>query len=149
MPRNAILPCGRPADTCTSSSSQGVRVRMGFHVGTPMVKESPMTGRTDYFGRDVNYAARVSSARTGGQIITSSVTMEQLLECCVTHDGECAIYDLDMRPDPSSPPPFGMEIGRQYDLPGLECSVEYLGKVVLKGIRNDPHGECLYQVSPQ
>ena len=129
---------------------QGVRVRVGFHAGTPMVRESPITGRTDYFGRDVNYAARVSSAGTGGQIITSSATVRELLQCCAPHDDAEPLFGLDpswARLDASQPPPFGMEVGRQYPLPGLECSLEYLGRVVLRGIRNDQYGECLYQVA--
>ena len=60
-------------------SAKGLRVRMGFHVGSPKGKENPVTGRSDYFGKDVNYAARVSACGAGGQIILSAVAMEALL----------------------------------------------------------------------
>jgi len=41
---------------------RGLRVRMGVHTGTPVRRRDPTTGRSDFFGPDVNRAARLSSA---------------------------------------------------------------------------------------
>ncbi|MHC4839500.1 MAG: adenylate/guanylate cyclase domain-containing protein [Planctomycetota bacterium] len=48
----------------------GLRVRMGFHKGTPICEPDPR-GKMDYFGPMVNLAARVSAAANGGQILCS------------------------------------------------------------------------------
>ena len=117
----AIVSHGAAA-ACICACAQGVRVRMGFHVGMPMCKESPLTGRTDYFGRDVNYAARVASVGTGGQIIISSMVVKELLKY-LSDESNADTFDGD------KPSPFGLEPGHHYNLPALGCSVEYLGKV--------------------
>eukprot|EP00163_Fabomonas_tropica_P001243 TRINITY_DN1094_c0_g2_i1.p1 TRINITY_DN1094_c0_g2~~TRINITY_DN1094_c0_g2_i1.p1 ORF type:complete len:2257 (+),score=384.66 TRINITY_DN1094_c0_g2_i1:614-7384(+) len=49
----------------------GLRVRIGAHVGNPLCTKDPNTGRMDYFGPDVNRAARVSGAAHGGQVVVS------------------------------------------------------------------------------
>lgn len=51
---------------------RGVRVRMGVHIGRPTAVLSPQTGRTDYVGRMVNKASRISRAGYGGQILVSA-----------------------------------------------------------------------------
>jgi class 3 adenylate cyclase/tetratricopeptide (TPR) repeat protein len=52
---------------------QGVRVRMGVHVGTPIRTSDPLTGRADYYGPMVNRAARIGAAAHGGQVLASAV----------------------------------------------------------------------------
>jgi predicted ATPase/class 3 adenylate cyclase/Flp pilus assembly protein TadD len=72
---------------------RGLRVRMGVHTGTPDCQPDPVTGRMDYFGREVNRAARVGSVGHGGQLLVSEATWE-----AVGKDGLPAgtvIEDLD------------------------------------------------------
>ncbi len=45
-----------------------IRVRMGLHTGTASMREG------DYFGPDVNIAARIEQAAHGGQILASAAT---------------------------------------------------------------------------
>lgn len=51
---------------------RGLRVRMGIHVGKPIVEKDPVTGRYDYFGPVVNRSARVEGQAAGGQIVISN-----------------------------------------------------------------------------
>ncbi len=50
---------------------RGLRVRMGVHGGDVEAEIDPVTGRTDYFGRVVNCAARLVQAAHGGQVLVS------------------------------------------------------------------------------
>ncbi|MEC7750850.1 MAG: adenylate/guanylate cyclase domain-containing protein [Myxococcota bacterium] len=54
----------------THESFQGLRVRMGVHTGRPECRENHR-GDMDYFGSDVNEAARLCDAGHGGQILMS------------------------------------------------------------------------------
>eukprot|EP00662_Eupelagonemidae_sp_cell21_P015210 gene15210-20774_t len=79
---------GAPGDTDTVTDKggavvfRGLRVRMGVHAAThgaaaghngpPMLDRDPTTGRGDYFGPMVNFAARVSSKGRGGEIVLSA-----------------------------------------------------------------------------
>ena len=56
----------------------GIRVRMGIHLGEAMAEEDPTTLRMDYFGPEVNYAARVSSKGRGGEVVLSGTAYEAL-----------------------------------------------------------------------
>uniref|UniRef100_A0A6T1ZNL6 Guanylate cyclase domain-containing protein n=1 Tax=Eutreptiella gymnastica TaxID=73025 RepID=A0A6T1ZNL6_9EUGL len=117
---------------------KGLRVRMGFHTGEPNDKENPVTTRTDYFGRDVNYAARVSSIGAGGQILISSASLRDMLP-----------FYSSLSEPLQGEPPFGMEFGERYEFAELKCYVEYIGRFKLKGITTDNcEGEHLYQIVP-
>jgi|Transcript_27429 Amt family ammonium transporter len=117
---------------------KGLRVRMGFHTGEPNDKENPVTNRTDYFGRDVNYAARVSGIAAGGQLLISSASLVHMLQ---------HYSDLEDPLDPE--PPFGMEFGKHYEFADMNCWIEYIGQYKLKGITAaDGDGEHLYQIIP-
>ncbi len=50
----------------------GIRVRIGLHTG------SAVRQGEDFFGREVNYAARVASAALGGEVLVSEVVRERL-----------------------------------------------------------------------
>ncbi|MCB9485224.1 MAG: protein kinase [Thermoflexaceae bacterium] len=50
----------------------GIRVRIGLHTG------SAVRQGEDFFGREVNYAARVASAALGGEVLVSEVMRERL-----------------------------------------------------------------------
>eukprot|EP00668_Euglena_longa_P027354 GGOE01034219.1.p1 GENE.GGOE01034219.1~~GGOE01034219.1.p1 ORF type:complete len:447 (+),score=117.77 GGOE01034219.1:268-1608(+) len=116
---------------------KGLRVRMGFHTGEPSAQENPLTQRTDYFGKDVNYASRMSSVGCGGQIMLSSASVKELLPLCE-----------DATPFEEEEP-FGLSIDEPCVLPSLECSLEYLGRRPLKGITSaHPDGEHVYQLRP-
>ncbi len=49
----------------------GIRVRMGVHVGTPICKLDRASKRMDYFGPMVNRSARIGGSAHGGQILVS------------------------------------------------------------------------------
>jgi Amt family ammonium transporter len=112
---------------------KGLRVRMGLHSGQPSSKENPVTTRTDYFGKDVNYAARVSAAGCGGQILISASSMEDLFQYC----SDAFEFDKEA--------PFGMPEMQPIEFGDLECWVQYIGQHGLKGISEAEH---LFQVTP-
>lgn len=56
----------------------GLRVRVGVHVGEPLLQANPKTGRMDYYGPAVNTAARVESAASGGYVMLSSAVVNDL-----------------------------------------------------------------------
>eukprot|EP00995_Heteronema_vittatum_P013277 NODE_937_length_1131_cov_334.399261_g650_i0.p1 GENE.NODE_937_length_1131_cov_334.399261_g650_i0~~NODE_937_length_1131_cov_334.399261_g650_i0.p1 ORF type:complete len:239 (+),score=68.22 NODE_937_length_1131_cov_334.399261_g650_i0:28-717(+) len=49
----------------------GLRVRMGIHVGEPLLSVDPANRRTGYSGPAVNRAARIQELAAGGQILMS------------------------------------------------------------------------------
>jgi class 3 adenylate cyclase/WD40 repeat protein len=59
---------------------EGLRVRMGGHLGDPEPRPDPRTGRMDYFGPVVNRSARVASAAHGGQILATAELWEAARE---------------------------------------------------------------------
>eukprot|EP00996_Jenningsia_fusiforme_P005487 NODE_645_length_2017_cov_39.093496_g596_i0.p1 GENE.NODE_645_length_2017_cov_39.093496_g596_i0~~NODE_645_length_2017_cov_39.093496_g596_i0.p1 ORF type:complete len:597 (-),score=146.91 NODE_645_length_2017_cov_39.093496_g596_i0:146-1936(-) len=67
--------CAVQYDRWQSLLWSGLRVRMGGHVGEPLCKPDPVTGRMDYFGPVVNKAARVAGKARGGEILLSSEIM--------------------------------------------------------------------------
>eukprot|EP01002_Notosolenus_urceolatus_P000726 NODE_117_length_2741_cov_20.323923_g93_i0.p1 GENE.NODE_117_length_2741_cov_20.323923_g93_i0~~NODE_117_length_2741_cov_20.323923_g93_i0.p1 ORF type:complete len:895 (+),score=243.84 NODE_117_length_2741_cov_20.323923_g93_i0:134-2686(+) len=56
----------------------GLRVRVGVHTGDPIALPDPNTGRMDYFGPMVNFAARVEGVAQGGFIAISEPTWKTL-----------------------------------------------------------------------
>lgn len=86
--------------TSPDGTFRGLRVRMGIHTGTPVEREDPVTGRSDFFGPDVNRAARLSSAGHGGQLLVSDATWTALgaMDLVVVEDlGEHALRGLESR----------------------------------------------------
>lgn len=66
-------------NTANSTSSwNGLRVRVGIHWGYGTIQLDPVTERYDYYGTVVNTAARVESVGHGGQILISSAALEGL-----------------------------------------------------------------------
>ncbi|NUN50440.1 MAG: hypothetical protein HUU15_16630, partial [Candidatus Brocadiae bacterium] len=57
-----------------------LELRIGIHAGTPLREEDPATGREDFFGPDVNRAARLMTAGHGGQILLSRAAAMQAAE---------------------------------------------------------------------
>ena len=86
--------------TNTDGTFRGLRVRMGIHTGNPVERKDPVTGRSDFFGPDVNRAARLSSAGHGGQLLISDATWAALgaMDLVVVEDlGEHALRGLESR----------------------------------------------------
>lgn len=57
---------------------RGLKVRVGIHLGDPVCRPDPLTGRMDYFGPVVNRASRVCHAGHGGQILLSEAARRAL-----------------------------------------------------------------------
>lgn len=81
---------------------RGLRVRMGVHLGEPVPKQDPLTGRMDYFGPAMNRAARIGAAGHGGQILVSDrawkaieSSLETLGKPVVADLGEHRLKDLE------------------------------------------------------
>ena len=72
---------------------------MGMHVGEPFCEIHSVTERMDYTGPSVNFAARVGSAPTGGQIFVTPQVIQQYAK--LSHPakeeiGPLVIYDMGM-----------------------------------------------------
>lgn len=79
-----------PAELLVAEAArEGLRVRMGLHMGTPECRPDPVTGRMDYFGPAVNRAARVAGAAHGGQILISDAAFGEVRE-----DVDVVVEDL-------------------------------------------------------
>ena len=85
---------------------QTLRVRMGIHLGEGRLRERLRAGEPeDYVGIDVNYAARITAAANGGQIVLSAPLVAALSpQLCelpgmedvrVVEDGLRAVKDFD------------------------------------------------------
>jgi predicted ATPase/class 3 adenylate cyclase len=56
-----------------------IRVRMGLHLGEGRLRQGRAAGEPDdYVGIDVNYAARISAAANGGQVVVSATLADAL-----------------------------------------------------------------------
>lgn len=65
----------RPDDTTQAAAGavfHGLRVRVGIHTGHPEVAFDEVSKGYDYYGPDVNLAARTEAAGVGGQIVVTA-----------------------------------------------------------------------------
>ena len=90
--QNSLIQCEWPQEILAMSPSSevkdpsnsktilfnGLRVRVGIHSGEPDNERDPVTGRCDYFGKDVNMAARVSGLARGGETLLSTAAYRDL-----------------------------------------------------------------------
>jgi class 3 adenylate cyclase len=86
--QRALFECEWPEDILQQPSAQqekddkgkpifnGIRIRMGMHVGEPNCRVNPITHRMDYFGPVVNRCARVSDSAHGGQIVCTQEILD-------------------------------------------------------------------------
>ena len=72
-PTELILP-----DNFISNGWNGLVLRIGIHFGEVTTEVSKLSGRTDYFGRTVNRAARLEGACTPGGIAISNSMLDQM-----------------------------------------------------------------------
>lgn len=88
-----------PAQVLGDPVFRGPRVRMGVHVGDPLCKPDPITGRMDYYGRMVNRAARIGAAGHGGQIVLSSAAYADMgpVDAVITDLGWHALKGFEGR----------------------------------------------------
>eukprot|EP01063_Lacrimia_lanifica_P009089 TRINITY_DN16118_c0_g1_i1.p1 TRINITY_DN16118_c0_g1~~TRINITY_DN16118_c0_g1_i1.p1 ORF type:complete len:1159 (+),score=277.46 TRINITY_DN16118_c0_g1_i1:36-3512(+) len=84
--------CGVEKDAEGNVLFNGLRLRMGCHVGSPTVRKTPQGGY-DYTGGDVNVASRVSDAGAGGQIVITEAVYRAVEEAL--EDMVCAV-DVDL-----------------------------------------------------
>jgi class 3 adenylate cyclase len=61
----------RALGTKDSGLGTDIRIRVGLHTGTAVAEGD------DFFGREVNYAARVASAALGGEVLVSDAVRER------------------------------------------------------------------------
>ena len=83
----------RNTEDCTSPSSayldgdvykkmwNGVRVRVGIHIGTGEIKQDEVTGGYDYYGTVANVASKTEASGHGGQILVTKDVMSAMKKC--------------------------------------------------------------------
>eukprot|EP01065_Artemidia_motanka_P006865 TRINITY_DN13364_c1_g1_i1.p1 TRINITY_DN13364_c1_g1~~TRINITY_DN13364_c1_g1_i1.p1 ORF type:complete len:1065 (+),score=107.38 TRINITY_DN13364_c1_g1_i1:1183-4377(+) len=67
---------------------RGLRVRVGFHQSEPDCEVDPVTGRMDYFGPQVNLAARISGQGHGGETVIGGGTFRALQKAGALDDSD-------------------------------------------------------------
>eukprot|EP01062_Namystynia_karyoxenos_P002850 TRINITY_DN109_c0_g1_i2.p1 TRINITY_DN109_c0_g1~~TRINITY_DN109_c0_g1_i2.p1 ORF type:complete len:2038 (+),score=469.19 TRINITY_DN109_c0_g1_i2:115-6228(+) len=60
----------------------GPRVRMGVHTGPMRAEVDEVSERMDYYGPEVNKAARIGGLGTGGEIVASEEALEEARKVC-------------------------------------------------------------------
>eukprot|EP00755_Sulcionema_specki_P014649 Sspe_Gene.9355::Locus_3143_Transcript_5_5_Confidence_0.429_Length_4671::g.9355::m.9355 len=70
--------CEKVLDSEDRVIYRGLRVRMGVHRGNVTMEPDRITGRADYFGPNVNKAARVEAAVVGGTVAVTDVVVDEL-----------------------------------------------------------------------
>lgn len=126
---NASVALQREMTATTFDEIGELRVRVGIHTGTAELRDG------DYFGPDVNLAARIMSAAHGGQIVASLPTIS-LADSAATLDlgqhhlkgvrDACTIHQVLIEGLPSEFPPLRTSSAPLTNLP--EARTELVGR---------------------
>ena len=81
----------RPSDSLPMWN--GLRLRMGCHVGDAGVEENPLTGRVDYRGSTVNMAARLESKALPGTLCISK-ELHQMIKSQLSEAGNPVVKEV-------------------------------------------------------
>ena len=84
----AAIAAQRALATEAWPSDAPIRVRMGLHTGEGILRHGLADGAPgDYVGIDVNYAARITAAANGGQVVVSDALIERLGGAAIDRNG--------------------------------------------------------------
>ena len=99
-----------------------IHVRMGVHLGEGRLRGARPNVDDDYVGIDVNYAARITAAANGGQIVVSDAVVAAMAEELATTGG---LGDVDLVND-------GLRSVKDFEDPAP------LYRLVVPGVADDP-----------
>jgi class 3 adenylate cyclase len=87
---------------------QGLRVRMGVHVGQPRKVFNAMSRRAEYMGPAVNTAARITTMSHGGQIVVSQAVYDRIRDSGLAKEkkrlASLGKFDMPDSPQGAAPP---------------------------------------------